>query len=160
MELPQKPRPESPGPRPVGPRPPCASTRRGAAPNVLLNDYFDAEIHSSQGIPLAMWFAKRLNWVSLWLGTIGRGNVTCAGGISGRVPIPHWQEAGDYRFSVPIVLSGAGRTFTVLAENSSGLKGSAQTTLTLGEPTASVPMIGGSGFFRVSQPRGAGAILP
>ncbi len=46
-------------------------------PNVLLNEYSNAEFSNSANVPLVFWFDQPLSGVSMWLGTDGAGRVSC-----------------------------------------------------------------------------------
>ncbi len=46
-------------------------------PNVLLNDYSDAEFSNSANVSLVFWFDQPVSGVGMWLGTDGAGRVTC-----------------------------------------------------------------------------------
>ncbi len=48
-------------------------------PNVLLNEYSNAEFSNSANVPLVFWFDQPVSGVGMWLGTDGAGRVTCNG---------------------------------------------------------------------------------
>jgi hypothetical protein len=46
-------------------------------PNVLLNEYSNAEFSNSANVPLVFWFDQPVSGVGMWLGTDGAGRVNC-----------------------------------------------------------------------------------
>ncbi len=56
-----------------------ATNKARTAPNVLLNEYSNAEFSNSASVPLVFWFDQPVSGVGMWLGTDGAGRVSCNG---------------------------------------------------------------------------------
>ena len=56
-----------------------AHTYARTAPNVLVNDYYDDEFHSSKNIPMVIWFDQPVAGIGMWLGTMETNQFTCSG---------------------------------------------------------------------------------
>ncbi|MHC4749546.1 MAG: LamG domain-containing protein, partial [Planctomycetota bacterium] len=54
-----------------------ANANAPTGPNVLVNDYYDDEIHSSYDVPMVIWLDEPAAGVGMWLGTMETNQFAC-----------------------------------------------------------------------------------
>jgi hypothetical protein len=76
-----------------------AHSNAHSSPNVLVNEYSNAEFSSSVNVPLAFWFDKSIRGVGMWLGTTS----DCNGSVSATVKL--YDIFGGLRGSASVTIS-------------------------------------------------------